>query len=499
MTSTSTGRRLNQTTITMPDPSGLSDKARLTQEVKRQNMLDLLSETEEKSALKRQYRQEAAKNREIEIQESIIRAQTDKVLRQQAMEQEERLAKELERLKLEKLKDQKMRQQLRETSYELRELEAKLREAYVAKERHAQVAEKEAHKFDDMLEDAQIMKRMKEEAERARREDEEKHAFKIVEKARYKEDLTKQLEEKEYARQKAYEEFLKEKLIIDEIVRKIYEEDQKEMERKMIAQKVTAQYVEEFKRQRELWKQRERAIMEEENRKIIAYANITKERDDTVKAIKIAREEAMNKLQQKLFEDITKERETREEMERVRQELYLEEQEQKVRHHEREEMERKFRQRVDLQKQHQIDIELKQVRQFEEMKEEERIKQEMLAKFAQDDKIEQMNMQKRRMKQLEHKHQVEKLLEERRRRMNEDKQRELQERVEAERLESHKRNIIEEERIKMLREHATRLLGYLPKGVIRDEKDLDALGVEFKQEYAKKQIDFFGDDKRWEK
>lgn len=106
-------------------------------------------------------------------------------------------------------------------------MEAKLREAYVAKERHAQMAEKEAHKFDDMVEDAQIMKRMKEEAERAQREDQEKNAFKLVEKARYKEDLTKQLEEKEYARQKAYEEFLKEKLIIDEIVRKIYEEDQK--------------------------------------------------------------------------------------------------------------------------------------------------------------------------------------------------------------------------------------------------------------------------------
>ena len=80
-------------------------------------MLDLLSETEEKSALKRQYRQDAIRNREQEIQDSIIRAQTDKILRQQAMEQEERLAKELERLKLEKLKDQKMRQQLRETRY----------------------------------------------------------------------------------------------------------------------------------------------------------------------------------------------------------------------------------------------------------------------------------------------------------------------------------------------------------------------------------------------
>jgi hypothetical protein len=79
------------------------------------------------------------------------------------------------------------------------------------------------------------------------------------------------------------------------------------------------------------------------------------------------------------------------------------------------------------------------------------------------------------------------------------KQRELQDRIEEEKLESYKRRIVEEERIKLLREHATRLLGYLPKGVIRNDKDLDELGVEFKQEYAKRQIDYFGDaDRGWQ-
>ena len=38
----------------------------------------------------------------------------------------------------------------------------------------------------------------------------------------------------------------------------------------------------------------------------------------------------------------------------------------------------------------------------------------MLAKFAEDDRIERMNAQKRRMKQLEHKRAVEKLLDDRR-------------------------------------------------------------------------------------
>ena len=44
---------------------------------------------------------------------------------------------------------------------------------------------------------------------------------------RYHEELERQLREQELAKQEQYEEFLKEKLMIDEIVRKIYAEDQK--------------------------------------------------------------------------------------------------------------------------------------------------------------------------------------------------------------------------------------------------------------------------------
>ena len=70
-------------------------------------------------------------------------------------------------------------------------------------------------------------------------------------------------------------------------------------------------------------------------------------------------------------------------------------------------------------------MQMKRLREYEVREEEERIKQQMLEKFAQDDKIEQLNAQKRRMKQLEHKRQVEALLEERREQMKNDKVRSL--------------------------------------------------------------------------
>ena len=63
----------------------------------------------------------------------------------------------------------------------------------------------------------------------------------------------------------------------------------------------------------------------------------------------------------------------------------------------------------------------------------------------------------------EHRRAVERLIEERRAQFQREKEAELEERMEEERREAARRQIIEQERQKLLREHATKLLGYLPK------------------------------------
>lgn len=115
------------------------------------------------------------------------------------------------------------------------------------------------------------------------------------------------------------------------------------------------------------------------------------------------------------------------------------------------EIENKFRQRVDLQETRRQQLHYKELKKQAEMEEEEEFRKQvnidthylfcslpfpvpfpslpfhslpfphtvhiffqMLAKFAEDDRIEQMNAQRRRMKQLEHKRAVEKLIEDRR-------------------------------------------------------------------------------------
>ncbi len=75
--------------------------------------------------------------------------------------------------------------------------------------------------------EAAVARKMNDEHERAETEKEKQEQKKYEEVVRYQQELERQLEEKECKRQEAYEEFLKEKLMVDEIVRKIYEEDQR--------------------------------------------------------------------------------------------------------------------------------------------------------------------------------------------------------------------------------------------------------------------------------
>lgn len=152
----------------------------------------------------------------------------------------------------------------------------------------------------------------------------------------------------------------------------------------------------------------------------------------------------------------------------------------------KEEVEQRLRKQRDTRQDFKDQMALREVLLQAAKEEEEAFKKAMLAKFAEDDRIELMNAQKQRMKQLEHKRAVEKLIEERRNQFLADKQRELEELQLQQRRQGCINEIIEEERLRLLKEHASKLLGYLPKGVFKKEDDVDMLGEEFRKAYQKK-------------
>ncbi|CAL8244571.1 unnamed protein product [Lota lota] len=450
--------------------------------------------SEEKMEQKRHLRKMQHELHEREMQDAILKSEEERMHKEKQLEQEERMARELARIDYETQRDEKMRQHIKANSVELRELESKLRSAYLNRERAAQIAEKETMRFETMREEADFARKMKSEHERSSVEQKKLDQKHCEEAVQHQRELERQLVEKERKRQEAYEEFLKDKLMVDEIVRKIYEEDQMERQLKLEKVLATQQYIEEFKKQQAEWRRLEHEKNEAENQRIREFSNYQKQMEETRVAKMNERDQAKQHIQQMLTEKYEMERKQREEMDQVREELCREEQAEAMRKKEIEEMEKKIRQRLMFQQTCHEQMLFKEMRKQGEKDEEEAFRQMMMAKFAEDDRIEQMNAQKRRMKQLEHKRAVQQLIEDRRQQHEADKELEAQERAIEQEREALRRQIIEEERQRLLKHHATKLLGYFPKGLFRED-DLEHFDDEFRSNFQKRQADIFsGED-----
>jgi hypothetical protein len=155
------------------------------------------------------------------------------------------------------------------------------------------------------------------------------------------------------------------------------------MERKLERQRATREFIADFKRKREEWKAMERQRMEEENLRIKEYAKTQEQRRELAQAEKRAREQALDKVRHALGEQIKRDREGREEQELVRQELYLEEQEQAIRRRERDEMEIRIRQRLELQRERDEQMQFKRLRDIEIKQEEDQFRQQVNIHFSQ--------------------------------------------------------------------------------------------------------------------
>jgi hypothetical protein len=106
---------------------------------------------------------------------------------------------------------------------------------------------------------------------------------------------------------------------------------------------------------------------------------------------------------------------------------------------------------------------LKEERKQEEFRMENEFRQKMMEKFAEDDRIEQMNAQKRRLKEQEHKREVENLWQDKLSLYREMREQEILEKMAKEEEERYQQWVIEQEKERLLKEHGSILNTYHPK------------------------------------
>nr|KAJ3420778.1 mannosyl-oligosaccharide alpha-1,2-mannosidase [Polyrhizophydium stewartii] len=440
----------------------------------------------------RRLRTQKLHDQELQTYESLIEDERKRREIEESIQFEEQIVSEMERIHHEQVREQKQRQSIRENSVELRELEKKLNYAYMNKERAMQLKEKQLisqqAKACSLIKEAELIAEMSAQAERAKEEETDRQKQIHERSIEYHKALHNQLAEAEVKKQQEYEQFLKEKAIVDEIVKRILEENEREAKIRLEKQRETKQFVEDFMKERERWHQMELERQELENQRIEEYARLQREREQELENKKKTIEAGKNAIYDKLAAEMQIKERAKLELEELRIDLAQEEQEAAARRRDQEILQQRIRKRLELIDAYQMQVRDKKLRLEREREEEEHFRHKMMQKFAEDDRLDQLNQQKRRMKQLEHKRAVDALVEERRRiaHSQAEEQRLLaQKEIEVER---YRQAVIEQERQRLLREHAAKLVGFLPKGVLRDDKDLDLFDEDFRKRFEKLSI-----------
>ena len=159
-----------------------------------------------------------------QLQAAAAAQQREAVLR----EQDERLAAELARRKTQAVREQKNVQRICEQSEELRELEEKLKAAYMNKEREAQIVESASLIAKQAEAEAIMAKDMEADRQRGLQAEAYRDYLRVQDGRAMRKALDAQMEEKEAMKAEAYQAFLKEKEMVDKVVEAIIAEDNAE-------------------------------------------------------------------------------------------------------------------------------------------------------------------------------------------------------------------------------------------------------------------------------
>lgn len=319
---------------------------------------------------------------------------------------EDDIAKEIQKKKVIDEREKLNVKKIFEESEEIQELKQRIKMANLNQERSKQILEKQTRRLQDMVKDAETDENLFAHLAEEKWKEEQIELQKKMERLNSKYTLQKQMSEKEKLRQEAREEYMRDKQLVDDVVRKIMQEDLQAMDesnrKKELARGYMYQAYEEKERLRKEQKEEERLQKEKERQ----YFEEVARRDREHKEKKAAIQGEKDKIFEKLTADAVRQQQERDYWENVRNELYWEEMNRRDKIKDLQEKEKKQRQKEEMLQSAIEQMRTKEDRKKEEDRMENEFKKKLMEKFAQDEKLEQYNAQRRRMKEIELKKEV---------------------------------------------------------------------------------------------
>lgn len=460
-------------------------RARLARERENDYMLEKLHQQEKQEQLTRRYNEmeKAADRKRRANDNAAITAElvmTDKLHRdamasrehQRRMEQDEQLANALAFKKAEDEMKLREIQRICEEDEGLRELQDKLKTAYVTKERMLQMQDKEFQRQQEK--EMEYQEYLREENQRrldgiADREKEERLRQQRIEGKHVIEAQMKEKEDRLATEAAAVAE--KEKRQIDDIMRKIAEEDAEVLRKKREMQEYIQGFIRQYIKDRDEKRKREKIEQQQEMEKIAREAAVADERARQIQERKDALQARRDALYDQICAEANRKIAYEEEMERYREILYIEEEEQRLREMDRVRAEKQKAMMDEMMRANHEMQAMKAEKMRQEQLAEEQIAEEMRKKFEEDLRREREEFERNQEMKRIYCGELQDQIKKRQEAYRIEIQREQFEIDQEKRRQEFKRKVVEEARKRLLQQHAVELNEYLPKGVIMNEDE----------------------------
>eukprot|EP01031_Cornospumella_fuschlensis_P032437 gene32437-39225_t len=401
--------------------------------------------------------------------EQLRKQEYDKKFRELTIMQNQALATELNKEAADEERHRREIQKICEDAPELRELERVLKIAYLNKERAVQYEEKIALAMKEQeriqaIEDEMEAERLRSMRAESSKDQEKRRAF-----AQQRAVLQKQIDEKRARLAEAKAQIEKEKNMVDDIVRRINEEDEQDYQKRKEKQRQTAEMVKAFElqRARELAEARRKA--EEEEQRIRDYQR----RNEGVAAKKQAKKEEEDRIFAQIVEETERKRKEEEEFNMLRDMLWEEELEAK---RAQDTLQRQMKAHQMKEEMMQANSEIQKYKQLQRLKDAEKEAQLvaiMRAKFAEDEARERAEEEARRRIKVQHMHHIADQRMERQQLYAQEREAEQRELQRQREIEDYRKRVVQEARRRLLEEHAERLRGYLPSKVFETKEEME--------------------------
>ena len=358
----------------------------------------------------------------------------------------------------------KTNQKIFDQNDDIKEIKHAIENAKLNEFRAHQIHQNQLLRLQNLIKDTQadetVLDNLKKEMENQKKLDEIKQKERF--KAKYL--LQEQMAEHEKNKLESIKEYERDKKQVNDLIEKLKQEDIATFNENERKKAINRMYMENAYKEKAERKKKEK---EDEKKQQAAERKYFEDKANQENEFNKKKEEIQN-LKDIRFNELcnqaAQEAANKEYWENVRNELYLEQENQKNKLAELKEKEKKQRQKEEL-----LASAIKQFKEKEEIKKKEKemeaqFKKQLMEQYENDEKLEMYNLQMRKLKMLEFKKEIERQWKLKIEQYEAQRNMELKELEEAKRLEEEKRKLIEEEKERLIKENENLLKKYYSKG-----------------------------------